>query len=72
MTTDTKEKLQKHKKDCRNKKGRNFHKLLPRMKMMRGLMLPLDKCLFLILNLLYVSIDYSHGCDVYDILYTAL
>nr|DAW46316.1 MAG TPA: hypothetical protein [Caudoviricetes sp.] len=30
------------------------------------------KKLFLILDLLYVSIDYSHGCDVYDILYTAL
>ena len=34
--------------------------------------LPLKQKLFLILDLLYVSIDYSYGCDVYDILYTAL
>lgn len=67
-----KEWLQMQKDGYRNKKGRNFHKLLPRMKMMRGLMLPLDKCLFLILDLLYVSINHGHGSDVYDILYTAL
>lgn len=30
MATDTRERLQMQKKDYNNKKGRNFHKLLPR------------------------------------------
>ena len=55
------------------KKSRNFHKLLPRLsKRLRGGYYLPHKKLFLILNLLYVSIYHGHGCDVYDILYTAL
>ena len=64
------------KKDYRNKKGRNFHKLLPNHNLVvRNPPNPHNcklKKLFLILDLLYVSIDHGHGCDVYDILYTAL
>ena len=62
--------LQIQKKDYSNKKGRSFHKFLPQV--WQEADLPLKQKLFLILDLLYVSIDYSYGCDVYDILYTAL
>ena len=63
MAADTKERLQQQ-------KSRSFHKFLPQV--WQEADLPLKQKLFLILDLLYVSVDYSYGCDVYDILYTAL
>lgn len=71
MAADTRKGGYRYKrKTTATKKGRSFHKFLPQV--WQEADLPLKQKLFLILDLLYVSIDYSYGCDIYDILYTAL